>query len=44
MKRTELLLEYTDKHPDVVQIDRQLEQLRVERRKYVRQLKKQQAR
>ena len=37
LKRTELLLEYTERHPDVVQIDRQLEQLRVERRKYLRQ-------
>ncbi len=42
IRRTELLLEYTDKHPDVAQIDRQLEQLRVERRKYVRQLQRQQ--
>lgn len=40
IKRTELLLEYTDQHPDVVQVDRQLEQLRDERRKYLRQLKK----
>ncbi len=37
LRRTELLLEYTERHPDVVQIDRQLEQLRVERRKYLRQ-------
>ncbi len=36
-KRTELLLEYTKQHPDVVQVDRQLEQLRVERRRYLRQ-------
>jgi len=38
IKRTELLLEYTHQHPDVVQIDRQLEQLRSERRRYQRQL------
>jgi len=31
IKRTELLLRYTKQHPDVVQIDRQLEQLRIER-------------
>jgi eukaryotic-like serine/threonine-protein kinase len=35
IKRTELLLEYTELHPDVVQIDRQLEQLRIERRDYL---------
>ena len=40
IRRTELLLEYTEQHPDVVQIDRQLEQLQSERRKYVRQLQK----
>jgi serine/threonine-protein kinase len=38
--RTELLLQYTEQHPDVMQVDRQLEQLRIERRNYVRQLKK----
>jgi serine/threonine-protein kinase len=37
IRRTELLLEYTELHPDVVQIDRQLEQLRIERRKHLRQ-------
>jgi len=37
IRRTELLLKYTELHPDVVQIDRQLEQLRIERRKYLRQ-------
>ena len=37
IRRTELLLEYTDKHPDVVQIDRQLEQLSAERRRHLRQ-------
>lgn len=40
IKRTELLLQYTTRHPDVVNIDRQLEQLRAERRRYVRQLQK----
>ncbi|MBW8329579.1 MAG: serine/threonine protein kinase [Thiobacillus sp.] len=40
IKRTELLLEYTKRHPDVVQIDRQLEQLRAERRRYLRQKQK----
>jgi len=42
IQRTELLLEYTEQHPDVVQIDRQLEQLQVERRAYLRQQKKNQ--
>ena len=36
IKRTELLLEYTEQYPDVVQIDRQLEQLQDERRKHLR--------
>ena len=40
IKRTELLLQYTEQHPDVVQIHRQLEQLRIERRKYLRQRQK----
>jgi serine/threonine-protein kinase len=40
IKRTELLLAYTEQHPDVMQIDRQLEQLRVERHQYLQQLKK----
>ncbi len=39
IQRTELLLEYTEQHPDVAQIDRQLEQLQVERRTYLRQQK-----
>lgn len=39
IKRTELLLKYTEQHPDVEQVDRQLEQLRAERRDYLRQLK-----
>ena len=37
IRRTELLLKYTAKHPDVVQIDHQLEQLRIERRRYLQQ-------
>ena len=44
LKRTELLLEYTERHPDVVQIDRQLEQLRTERREHLRQRQKDQQR
>lgn len=40
IKRTEMLLQYTEQHPDVMQIDRQLEQLRIERRKYLRQREK----
>lgn len=39
LRRTELLLEYTEQHPDVVQIDRALEQLRGERQQYLRQLR-----
>jgi len=42
IKRTELLLEYTKQHPDVVQVDRQLEQLHIERQNYLRKLKKKQ--
>ena len=38
IKRTELLLEYTEQYPDVVQIDRQLEQLQDERSKHVRKM------
>jgi serine/threonine-protein kinase len=38
IRRTELLLQYTDQHPDVLLVDRQLEQLRTERRRYLRQL------
>ena len=34
LKKTELLLEYTDQHPDVILINRQLEQLKREREKY----------
>ncbi len=33
--RTELLLKYTEQHPDVMQVDRQLDQLRSERRAYL---------
>ena len=44
IRRTELLLEYTEQYPDVVQIDRQLEQLQDERRKYVRRLRDDRAR
>ena len=40
VKRTVLLLKYTKQHPDVVQVDRQLEQLRAERRKYLKQKQK----
>ncbi len=40
IRRTELLLEYTEQHPDVAQIDRQLEQLGDERRRYLRQLQR----
>ncbi len=42
IKRTELLLQYTEQHPDVVQVDRQLEQLGIERRRHLRQLQKKQ--
>ena len=42
IKRTELLLQYTEQHPDVVQVDRQLEQLKAERRSYLRKLQKKQ--
>ncbi|MFP5409781.1 MAG: protein kinase domain-containing protein [Gammaproteobacteria bacterium] len=40
IRRTELLLSYTEQHPDVVQVDRQLDQLRAERRRYLRQLQR----
>lgn len=36
LQRTELLLRYTEQHPDVVLIDRQLEQLAEERREHLR--------
>ena len=41
IKRTVLLTKFTTQHPDVVEVDRQLEQLRVERRKYLKQKQKQ---
>jgi serine/threonine-protein kinase len=40
IKRTELLLDYTAQHPDVVLVDRQLEQLHAERSAYLRQMKR----
>ena len=40
VKRTVLLTKYTKQHPDVVEVDRQLEQLRGERRKYLKQKQK----
>jgi eukaryotic-like serine/threonine-protein kinase len=40
IKRTVLLLKYTNQHPDVVQVDRQLEQLRAERRRYLKRQQK----
>jgi serine/threonine-protein kinase len=43
LRRTELLLKYTTQHPDVVQIDRQLERLSRERQRYLRQLDKKNA-
>jgi serine/threonine-protein kinase len=42
IKRTELLLKYTEQHPDVLQADRELDQLRIERREHQRMLRKQQ--
>ena len=41
IKRTVLLTKYTKQHPDVVEVDRQLEQLRVERSRYIKQKRKQ---
>lgn len=38
--KTELLLKYTDQHPDVVLAERQLTQLEEERRQYLRRQKK----
>lgn len=40
IKRTVLLLKYTKQHPDVVQVDRQLEQLSLERKQYLQRQKK----
>lgn len=42
IRRTELLLKYTQQHPDVVLLDRQLEKLRDERRRHIRRLQKSQ--
>ncbi len=42
IKRTELLLKYTEQHPDVVHVDRELDRLRIERRAYLRKLRNQQ--
>lgn len=36
IKKTELLLKYTEHHPDVVQVKRQLKQLENERKQYLR--------
>jgi serine/threonine-protein kinase len=41
IKRTMLLLKYTKEHPDVVEVDRQLERLRIERSRYLKQKQKQ---
>ncbi len=41
IRRTMLLLKYTKEHPDVVEVDRQLDQLRIERSRYLRQKQKQ---
>jgi serine/threonine-protein kinase len=38
LKKTELLLKYTHQHPDVILINRQLEQLKSEREKYRNEL------
>ncbi|WP_324778688.1 serine/threonine-protein kinase [Thiobacillus sedimenti] len=40
IKRTMLLLKYTRQHPDVVQVDREIERLRAERRRHLKQLEK----
>lgn len=40
VRRTELLLKYTELHPDVVEVERQLQLLRDERRAYLRQKEK----
>lgn len=37
IKKTELLLQYTPRHPDVVDVKRQLRQLEAERKRYIRQ-------
>ncbi|OYW36526.1 MAG: serine/threonine protein kinase [Hydrogenophilales bacterium 12-61-10] len=40
IKRTELLLKYTKQHPDVRNVDRELEQLSAERRAYLKRQRK----
>lgn len=40
IKKTELLLQYTPRHPDVVDIKRQLKQLEAERKRYILKQKK----
>ncbi|ODU29990.1 MAG: serine/threonine protein kinase [Thiobacillus sp. SCN 62-729] len=40
IKRTVLLLKYTNQHPDVVQVNRQIEQLRAERGRYLKRQQK----
>lgn len=40
IKKTELLLQYTPRHPDVVDVKRQLKQLEAERKRYIRQKEK----
>ena len=39
IKRTELLLKYTEQHPDVMLVQRQLKQLEIERKQYLRKNK-----
>lgn len=39
IKKTELLLKYTDQHPDVMLVQRQLKQLEIERKQYLRKNK-----
>lgn len=39
IKKTELLLKYTEQHPDVILVQRQLKQLEIERKQYLRKNK-----
>lgn len=39
IKKTELLLKYTEQHPDVLLVQRQLKQLEIERKQYLRKNK-----
>lgn len=39
IKKTELLLKYTEQHPDVMLVQRQLKQLEIERKQYLRKNK-----